>query len=216
MSPAFLELSCLQEGSYILFTQLEEEAPTDKCPDRGRAFGTLTWWCSQHRMMSWILKPRPFIRLIPSWQDMKVLHVEAVNAALLYPFQPWSHCWRPLKHADDRNDRRDTADKGHYSLCFRLLREKYERPAIHNLLDICSLLHPRYKLDYRNKVDVVDIKWRQVAKKRLSAVVATTKKRSQQTAAELSVAANWPQRRMLAGNQPLHVSAFTTTRCRYL
>ena len=51
-------------------------------------------------------------------------------------------------------------------------------------IHVCSLLHSRFKLDYGNKDDVVDIKSRQ----RSSAAVATTEKCSQQTATEPSMA----------------------------
>ena len=150
---------------------------------------------------------RKTIHLIPSWQDTMVL--EAVSAALT-PLEDFTDMLsaekyvsisavKPLlKHLQDMltteqvDDAELTRDIKHCVLDY--LEKEYESQALDELLDMCCLLDPRFRLDYVNEADVVDVKSRletealQVAEKRSSAAVAATQQQSQQTAAEAPVA----------------------------
>ena len=176
----------MQENSDVLLTQLEKKHELTKAqiekglPEHSLVTDCPTRWGSQQKMVARILEQDAAIRqvlsedrktshLIPTWQDTMVL--ESISSALT-PLQDFTDMLsgekyvsisliKPLiKHLRDillteKEDESDlTKDIFHY------LEEKYNSPVTAKLLDVCTFLDPRFKLDYVQECDRFDVKAR--------------------------------------------------------
>ena len=180
---------------------LPEHSLVTDCPAR---------WGSQQKMVNRILEQeagicqvlsndRKVTHLIPSWQEVMVL--ESISAALT-PLQDFTDMLssvsaiKPLvQHLRDTiltetEDQSElTGDIKHRVLAY--LNNKYDSPSINKLLDVCSFLDPRFKLDYIGDNDVVDVKARvqaeaisQAEKRSTTVMTPTTIPNQQQHTAE--------------------------------
>ena len=152
---------------------LPEHSLVTDCPTR---------WGSQQKMVARILEQDAAIRqvlsedrktshLIPTWQDTMVL--ESISSALT-PLHDFTDMLsgeeyvsvslvKPLmKHLQDilladKEDESDLTNDMKHKV-FRYLEEKYSNPDTSTLLDICTFLDPRFKMDYVPECDRIDLK----------------------------------------------------------